>query len=439
MSKNTKTLSNIPCQRWFRIIPPIIIVYIVGFMDRTNISFAIAGGMSKELGMTASISGLAAGIFFIGFLFLQVPGGLLAERKSGKKLITYVVIVWGIIATLGGFVHNVNQLLIVRFLLGVSEGCVLPCLLTMLSHWFPNEEIGRANALCIMNVPIASIITGPLSGFILASYSWRYVFIIEGILSLSVLFVWLPMISDRPDDAKWISKEEKDYINQKMLEQQESVKGKISEKVGFKDIFQSKNMWKLVLLNLFYQTGIYGFSLWLPTTLKNLTNSGMAMVGILSIFPYIGTIIGLYVFANLSDKSKNRKKYIIIPILSFALCLYLSVLFKQHMWVSFAFLVGCGVFLQAAAGVFWTIPPTLFSGDMAAASRGIINALGNLGGFLGPYIVGWFIQKYNYDFAIYFLVCSLITAALITLSLPKKLGGTTKIKNKESVLNVKIS
>ena len=90
------------------------------------------------------------------------------------------------------------------------------------------------------------------------------------------------------------------------------------------------------------------------------------MVGILSIFPYIGTIIGLYVFANLSDKSKNRKKYIIIPILSFALCLYLSVLFKQHMWVSFAFLVGCGVFLQAAAGVFWTIPPTLFSGDMAA-------------------------------------------------------------------------
>ncbi|WP_298836770.1 MFS transporter [Clostridium sp.] len=438
MSQNTKTLSNIPCQRWFRIIPPIIIVYIVGFMDRTNISFAIAGGMSKELGMTASISGLAAGIFFIGFLFLQVPGGLLAERKSGRKLITYVVIVWGIIATLGGFVHNVNQLLIIRFLLGVSEGCVLPCLLTMLSHWFPNEEIGRANALCIMNVPIASIITGPLSGFILASYSWRYVFIIEGILSLSVLFVWLPMISDRPDDAKWISKEEKDYINHKMLEQQESVKGKISEKVGFKDVFQSKNMWKLVLLNLFYQTGIYGFSLWLPTTLKNLTNSGMAMVGILSIFPYIGTIIGLYVFANLSDKSKNRKKYIIIPILSFALCLYLSVLFKQHMWVSFAFLVGCGVFLQAAAGVFWTIPPTLFSGDMAAASRGIINALGNLGGFLGPYIVGWFIQKYNYDFAIYFLVCSLITAALITLTLPKNLCGTTKINNQESVANAKV-
>ena len=416
MNENVK----IPQKRWFRIIPPIIIVYIVGFMDRTNIGFAIAGGMSQDLAMSASVTGLAAGMFFIGFLFLQVPGGIIAERKSGKKLIIYAIILWSIIATLGGFVRNVNELLIVRFLLGVGEGCVLPCLLTMLSHWFPNEELGRANALCIMNVPIASIITGPLSGFILTHFNnWRYVFIIEGLISILVLLVWIPMMSDRPDDAKWISKEEKDYINQKMLEQKENLKSKITKKVSLKDLLHNKNMWKLILLNLFYQTGIYGFSLWLPTTIKNLTNSGMGMVGILSIFPYIGTIIGLYVFANLSDKSNNRRKYIIIPLLSFALCLYLSVTFQQHIWVSFAFLVGCGVFLQAAAGVFWTIPPTLFSGEVAAASRGIINALGNLGGFLGPYIVGWFIQKYSHNAGIYFLVCSLITASLITLSLPK--------------------
>lgn len=416
MSENVK----IPQQRWLRIIPPIIIVYIVGFMDRTNIGFAMAGGMSKDLGMTASVAGLAAGMFFIGFLFLQVPGGIIAERKSGKKLIAYAVILWSIIATLGGFVRNVNELLIIRFLLGVGEGCVLPCLLTMLSHWFPNEELGRANALCIMNVPIASIITGPLSGFILAHYSWRYVFIIEGVISLLVLFVWIPMMSDRPDDAKWISKEEKDYINQKMLEQKEMLKSKKATKVSLKDMLNNKSMWKLILLNLFYQTGIYGYSLWLPTTIKNLTNSGMGMVGILSIFPYIGTIIGLYVFANLSDKTSNRRKYIIIPLLSFALCLYLSVTFKQHIWISFVFLVGCGVFLQAAAGVFWTIPPTLFSGDIAAASRGVINALGNLGGFFGPYIVGALIQHYSYNAGIYFLVCSLITASLITMSLPKE-------------------
>jgi predicted MFS family arabinose efflux permease len=143
------------------------------------------------------------------------------------------------------------------------------------------------------------------------------------------------------------------------------------------------------------------------------------MVGVLSIFPYIGTIIGLYVFANLSDKTNNRRKYIIIPLLSFAACLYLSVVFQQYIWVSFIFLVGCGVFLQAAAGVFWTIPPALFSGDVAAASRGVINALGNLGGFLGPYIVGALIQYYSYNTGIYFLICSLVIASLITISLPK--------------------
>jgi MFS family permease len=191
MNENIK---KIPQQRWWRIIPPIIIVYIVGFMDRTNIGFAIAGGMDKDLGMTASMAGLAAGMFFIGFLFLQVPGGIIAERKSGKKLIIYAVILWSIIATLGGFVRNVNELLIVRFLLGVGEGCVLPCLLTMLSHWFPNEELGRANALCIMNVPIASIITGPLSGFILSHYSWRYVFGLEGVISLLLLFIFIKIL-----------------------------------------------------------------------------------------------------------------------------------------------------------------------------------------------------------------------------------------------------
>jgi len=313
MNEKVNTNVKIPSKRWVHIIPPIILVYIVAFMDRTNIGFAMAGGMDKELGMTASISGLAAGIFFVGYLFLQVPGGQIAEKKSAKKFIAYTIIAWGALAILSGFVRTTSELLILRFLLGVAEGGVFPAVLTMISHWFPNEERGRATAFVIMNNPIAAIITGPLSGLILSRLSWRYVFIIEGVVSLLLILVWLPLISDRPEDAKWISKEEKDYITKKLHEEQGILKATETKKVALKEILLNKTMWKLIMIFFFYQTGVYGFSLWLPTILKDLTKTGMTQVGLLSTLPYIGTIIGLYVFGNLSDKSMKRKKYVVIP------------------------------------------------------------------------------------------------------------------------------
>ncbi|MEY8000493.1 MFS transporter [Clostridium sp. Mt-5] len=410
----------IPSGRWLHIIPPTILVYIVAFMDRTNIGFAMAGGMSKDLAMTASVTGLAAGIFFVGYLFLQVPGGQIAEKGSAKKFIACSIMAWGGLAVISGFVQNVPQLLAIRFLLGVAEGGVWPAILTIISHWFPNEERGRANAYFIMNVPIASIITGPLSGWIITVYSWRAVFIIEGLISLALILVWLPLISDRPEDAKWISKEEKEYITQKIKEEQKNVKDKEGTAVSLKDIFSNINMWKLIVIYFCYQTGIYGFSLWLPTLIKELTKSGMNGVGWLSTLPYVGTIVGLYVFSHLSDKSGNRKLHTALPLIGFSICLLLSVQTKSSIWLSFAFLIGCGVFLQAASSVFWTIPPILFNTEMAGGARGVINALGNLGGFLGPYIVGWLTMKYSSGIGTYSLVIILAIGFLVTVSLPKE-------------------
>ncbi|WP_294183846.1 MFS transporter [uncultured Clostridium sp.] len=422
-----KSIEKIPSGRWLHIIPPAILVYIVAFMDRTNIGFAMAGGMSKELAMTASITGLAAGIFFVGYMFLQVPGGQIAEKGSAKKFIACSILAWGGLAIISGFVRNVPQLLIIRFLLGVAEGGVWPAVLTIISHWFPNEERGRANAYFIMNVPIASIITGPLSGWIITVYNWRAVFIIEGIISLALILVWLPLISDRPEDAKWISEEEKEYIIQKIKDEQKNIKNLEGNFTSFKDIFSNINMWKLIVIYFCYQTGIYGFSLWLPTLIKGLTKSGMNGVGWLSTLPYIGTIVGLYVFSHLSDKNGNRKLYTALPLIGFSICLLLSVQTKSNIWLSFAFLIGCGVFLQAASSVFWTIPPILFNAEMAGGARGIINALGNLGGFLGPYIVGWLTMKYSSGIGIYSLVIILAIGFLVTVSLPKETSRSEEL------------
>lgn len=422
ISTNTATIANNPAsanKRWLRVIPPILITCIISYMDRINIAFAMPGGMATELGIAASMIGLAGGIFFIGYLFLQVPGGKLAVHGSGKKFIGWSLLAWAVISILTGLVTNHYQLLFLRFLLGVAEGGMLPVVLTMISNWFPDRERGRANAMVIMFVPLAGIITAPLSGWIIAALDWRMLFIIEGLLSGAVMVLWFLTVSDRPQEAKWISKEEQDYLVTTLREEQ-AAHGDRAENASLREVLGDKTMWHLIALNFFYQAGVYGYTLWLPTILKELTNTGMGMVGMLAILPYLGAMFGMFFFSNLSDRSGKRKVFIFLPLACFALCLFLSVTLRENIWLSFAALVGCGVFLQSAAGVFWTIPAKLFSAEVAGGARGVINALGNLGGFCGPYFVGVLISQYNQSVGVYSLALSVALAALLAVLLPGK-------------------
>lgn len=419
-------LDKIPGQRWLRIIPPILITCIISYMDRVNIAFAMPGGMDEELGITASMAGLAGGIFFIGYLFLQVPGGKIAVHGSGKKFIGWSLVAWAVISVLTGFVSNQYELLFLRFALGVSEGGMLPVVLTMISNWFPDKERGRANAIVIMFVPIAGIITAPLSGWIISALDWRWLFIIEGIMSAAVLLLWMLTISNRPEEARWISPREKAWLINTLRQEQQAIAGKEVKNASLKAVLSDRTMWQLISLNFFYQTGIYGYTLWLPTILKELTNSGMEKVGMLAILPYVGAMFGMYLFSTLSDRTGKRKLFVFLPLLGFAMCMFLSVTLKDYMWWSYAALVGCGFFLQSAAGVFWTIPAKLFSAEMAGGARGVINALGNLGGFCGPYAVGVLITYYSKDAGVYCLALSLAIAAVLALLLPSKCDQPTK-------------
>jgi len=178
-------------------------------------------------------------------------------------------------------------------------------------------------------------------------------------------------------------------------------------------------MWKLIVINFFYQTAIYAFVIWLPTVIKILTQTNIANVGLLSALPYIGTMIGMYAIGRLSDKSGKRKRFVTIPLLGLALSLLLSVVYKNEVWLSFSCLVLAGAFLQAAASVFWTIPTLLFTASVAGAARGAINALGNLGGFLGPFLMGWLEDVFgSTDYGVLALVGFLVISAVITTTLP---------------------
>ena len=416
-----ETQDPIPMGRWFHILVPIMILCIVSYMDRTNIGFAMPGGMSKELAMSASFSGFAAGIFFIGYLFLQVPGGHLAAHGIAKKFLTVSMVAWGVISIVTAFVQTENQLVVLRFILGVAEGGMLPVVLTMISKWFPDDERGRATAIMIMFVPIANIVSGPIAGGVIQYFGWRDLFLFEGIGSFVLIIPWILMVQEDPEKAKWISKAEKDYIVGRLrAEQEELAKTPAVKNATFLKVMGNVDMWKLIVMNFFYQTAIYAFVIWLPTVIKTLTQTNMADVGLLSMLPYIGTMIGMFTIGRLSDKSGKRKKYVILPLLGLALSLLLSVVLKNEIWLSFACLVFAGAFLQAAAPIFWTIPPKLFTASVAGSARGAINALGNLGGFLGPFLMGWLKDLYggSLDYGVLTLVLFLVISALITTTLP---------------------
>ncbi len=422
---NTASDLRIPQARWWRIIPPAILVYIFSFMDRTSIGFAIAGGMQQDLGLNPTIAGLAAGIFFIGYVILQAPGGHWAEHYSAKRFIGLSILAWGGLTVLCGFVQNAWQLLIVRFLIGVAEGGVWPAIFVILSHWFPNEERGRANAYFIMNIAIASIITAPLSGWIISAWGWRWVFIAQGLLSVALIFIWYPLIADNPSKAKWISPAERDYLVTRLAAEQRAITPEAP--ASYRAVLANGTLWMLVFIYFFYQIGNYGFALWLPSLVKNLTASGMTAVGFLSACPYIAMMVGLYFVGRLSDRSGKRRFWTAIPMLGFAVCFLISALLEHNVALSFGFLVASGMFHQTSSSVFWTIPPIIFPAKVAGGARGIINALGNLGGFVGPFVVGWLrTVSGSFESGIYFVVVTLLIAFLLGMSLPSKLDKPIK-------------
>ena len=304
-----------------------------------------------------------------------------------------------------------------RFLLGVAEGGVWPAILVMLSKWFPAEERGRANALFIMNLNIAILVSSPVSGWIIQTFGWRDLFVIEGVASMLLVFVWWPLIDERPQHAKWISEEERTYITDRIAAEERSVR-----RAGidtYRKLLADPNLWLLTAFYFFFQVGDIGFMMWLPTILKSLTNRGMTVVGMLSALPFLAAMAGLYLMASLSDASGRRKIFLAIPGLGFAAAFLLSVQTREIALVSYGFLLICGLFHNAYNGVFWTLPPRLFASEVSGGARGLINGIGNLGGFLGPFLVGWVVTATgSTEYGVYVLSGFLVLAFLISLTLP---------------------
>ena len=402
-----------PKSRWYRLIPVAFITYSLAYLDRANFGFAAAGEMAKDLNITAATSSLLGSLFFLGYFFFQIPGAHYAATKSAKKLIFWSLILWGALAMATGMVSNINLLIVIRFMLGVVESAVMPSMLILLSRWFTKAERSRANTFLILGNPATILWMSILSGYLVDAVGWRWMFIIEGAPAIIWAFFWWRLVNDKPKDAKWLTQQEKQTLEDALQKEQQGIKPVKNYAAAFKS--------RVVILLCFqyalWSIGVYGFVMWLPSIIKAAPDMDIVKTGWLASVPYLFAIIGMLTASYFSDKTLNRKAFVWPFLLIGAIAFYGSYMIgTDNFWISFILLVIAGAAMYAPYGPFFAIITEILPGNVTAGAIALINSLGALGSFAGSYAVGYLNGTTGGFGASYiFMAGSLFLSAILTI------------------------
>ncbi|MDP4285831.1 MAG: MFS transporter [Bacteroidota bacterium] len=419
--------NTIAKRRWIRLIPIAFITYSLAYLDRANFGFAAAGGMAKDLNITAAMSSLLGSLFFLGYFFSQIPGALYAANKSAKKLIFWSLLLWGGLAMATGMVSNIKFLIVIRFMLGVVESAVMPSMLIFLSRWFTKAERSRANTFLILGNPVTILWMSILSGYLVGSVGWRWMFIFEGLPAIVWAFFWWRLVNDRPKDAKWLTDAEKEALAQKLQSEQEGIK----PVKNYAEAFGSKIVILLCLQYAFWSIGVYGFVMWLPSIINAAPDSNIVTTGWLASVPYVLAIIAMVSASYFSDKTLKRKIFVWPFLLISSIAFYGSYLIGPgHFWISFVLLIIAGGAMYAPYGPFFAIITEILPRNVSGGAIALINSLGALGSFAGAYFVGYLNGTTGgFDASYIFMSGSLLLSALITILAVKEM--------KEEVFKIK--
>lgn len=414
-------------KRWLRIIPVALVMYTISYVDRTNVALALdpkISSMMRDLLMDDRMKGEAAGIFFLGYVLLQMAGGHLAGRWSAKKLVSLCLVSWGVCAVGCGLARTFHQFEIMRFLLGVSESCVFPATLVLLAHWFPSAERARAGALWNLCQPLAVVASAPVTGWLLGVYGWQKMLIFEGALPFIWLPIWWFFISDRPRDAKWISAEEKEFLETTL--EHEAAQLEPPVKIPFLQRLVRREILVMVVMNFLHNAAAYGCMNFFTDSLKA-KNFSAVQYGFLFAAPYAVTAVIMVLNSWHSDKTRERRGHVALVYTLSGASLILSVLTAGHFWLSYVFMCLAIPGPFAALAPFWAIPTETLPRNVFGPVIGLVNALGNTGGFFGPYIVGGLKLKYD-STAIPFnaLGIGMLVAAALAFLLPRSAAATPR-------------
>ena len=406
----------------WRLLPFLLLLYIVSWLDRVNVGFAKLQ-MNSDLGFSDTIFGVGAGIFFVGYALCEVPSNLALARFGARVWIARIMITWGLLSAGMMFVQGTASFYTMRFLLGVAEAGFLPGIVYYLSLWFPREQRARAVSWFMIGIPLSVVFGAPLSGWLLGfdGYlglkGWQLLFIVEGLPAVLLGFVVLGFLTDKPADARWLMPEQRQWLTTRI----ESEHAAAQEKHGFSvgDALTHPTVWLLAAIMFCCQTGSYGLTFWVPSIVKGLSGYTDIEVGLFSALPYIAAAAGMVLISRSSDRSGERFLHVAIPTAIGSLGFIATGLLHSPIPAMIALTVAA-VGDYGTRGPFWAMPGKFLSGSAAAGAIGLINAAGAVGGAIGPPAVGY-LKDTTGSFVgpMYLLSGVLLVGSILTLVLRK--------------------
>lgn len=405
--------------RW-RLIPFLFLLYVVAYLDRVNVGFA-ALDMNRDLGFDSAVYGFGSGVFFLSYTLLEVPSNLFLARVGARLWIARIMITWGILSTAMIFVNSATTFYILRFLLGAAEAGFFPGLLYYLTLWIPARERARTVALFMTATAIAGVIGAPISSALLRMHGalglsgWQWLFIIEGLPAILLAPVVLRYLTERPEDATWLTRQEREWLSGEMAAEHATTAG---THVTLRSAATSGRLWAISAVYFLIVVAFYGVTFWLPQIVQAAGSLSSVTVVLITAIPYLVAAVGMVLIGMHSDSTGERRWHVAGPALIGAAGFILTVLAPSTTTISLAMLSIAALGIWGTLGPLWTMASALLRGTAAAGGIAAVNSVGNIGGFVGPFLVGWVREATGgFSAGLLLLAGCLIVGALIVLSL----------------------
>ncbi len=417
---------SVPAKVTRRLVPFMFVLYVVAYLDRINVGFA-ALQMRRDLGFSEAVYGLGAGIFFVGYFLFEVPSNLILQRVGARRWIARIMVTWGAVSAATMLVRRAETFYLVRFLLGVSEAGFFPGMILYLTYWFPPDERGRAVARFMTATAVAGVLGGPLSGGLLALdgaaglRGWQWLFLAEGVPAVCLGFIVLVVLPDGPADARWLEPAERRWLIEHVRAEPQP-----HHAATLRTALVHPRVWLLAALYFALVNSFYGVSLWLPQIVQGFSGLGDTWVGVVSALPYLAAAVAMVLVGAHSDRTGERRWHVAVPALVGAAGLAAAAMLHAPL-AAFAALVVAAVGIWSTLGPFWALPTAMLHGTGAAAGIALVNSIGNLGGFVGPYLIG-LVKEETGSFAggLWTLAGGLVVAALLALALRDPPAGPVR-------------
>jgi D-galactonate transporter len=408
----------------WRLLPFLMLCYVVAYLDRVNVGFAKLQ-MLNDLKFSETVYGFGAGVFFLGYFLFEVPSNVILHKVGARIWIARIMITWAIISGAFMFVSSPIAFYVMRFLLGMAEAGFFPGIILYLTYWYPAERRARMVATFMAAIPVSGVIGGPLSGWVMERFAgvngwtgWQWMFLIEAVPAVLMGIAVLLYLDNGIRHAKWLNEDEKRVLEQRIAE---DGKDKV-EHASMGAIFADRRLWVMALIYFCCVMGQYGLTFWMPTRDKSAGVTGVFNIGMFTAIPYSVAVVAMLFFGRRADKHRERRWHLVVPMLLGAVGLVGSALAGGSTGIAVAFLALAAAGVLTSSPLFWSLPTAFLSGTSAAAGIAAINSVGNLAGFVSPYLIGWLKDlTHNTNLGMYVLAGVLVAGAAVVLTVPARL------------------